>query len=275
MAAAAGCTAALLAASPALADTSQVSASALNITLLGGSVASSGTFTANNTDGGSETTTGDSSPLLSVLGSQNVITAGVLGQYGTALFGGVSRGCAGLLGTGGEFVVGADGTCTVDNGAEVDLVLGVVAGATIALTADAIYATCEATSAPTADGAASLVNARITSTVLGIETTLLNLSPNPAQNTGLTLPGLLNVVLNAQTSSGPGQIDVTALQIEAISGLLVSLDVGNVVCGPNAIAPPIPVIPLAGAPIAAGTLGLVAVGGFLRHRSRREAAIRS
>ncbi|MEN3615644.1 choice-of-anchor P family protein [Plantactinospora sp. ZYX-F-223] len=274
-AAAAGFTAVLLAASPALADTSQVSASALNITLLGGTVASSGTFTANNTDGGSETTTGDSDPTLSVLGSQNVISAGVLGQYGTALFGGVSRGCAGVLGTGGEFVIGPDGTCTVNNGSEVDLTLGVVAGATIALTADAIYATCEATSTPTANGAASLVNARITSTVLGVETTLLNLPANPPPNTGLTVPGLLNILLNAQTSSGPGQIDVTALQIDALAGSLVSLEVGNVICGPNAIAPPIPVIPLAGAPIAAGTLGLVAVGGFLRHRIRREAATRS
>ncbi|MDG4786353.1 choice-of-anchor P family protein [Micromonospora sp. WMMD1102] len=271
----AGCTAAVLAASPALADTSQVSASALQITLLGGTVASSGTFTASNTDGGSETTSGDPDPLLSVLGGQTVITAGVLGQYGRALFGGVSRGCAGVVGTGGAFVVGADGTCVVDNGAEVDFVLGTVGLATISLTADAIYATCEATSTPTASGAASLVNARITSTVLGIETTLLSLPANPPPNTGLTVPGLVNLLLNAQTSSGPGQIDVTALQLEALSGTLVSLEVGNVICGPNAIAPPIPVIPLAGAPIAAGALGLVAVGGLLRYRNRRGVGVRS
>ncbi|MDG4767031.1 choice-of-anchor P family protein [Solwaraspora sp. WMMD406] len=267
-----GLTAVLLIATPAQADTSQVSASALQIGLVGGGVASSGTFTASNTDGGSEVTSGNNAPALTVLGSQNVITAGVLGQYGTAEYLGVSHGCAGVLGAGGTFQFGPGGDCTVTPGAEVTFTLGTSGLASINLRADAIYATCTATSTPTATGDATLTNARITSTTLGVETTLLDLSLDTSPNTGLTVPGLLSIVVNSQTSSGPGQIDVAALRIEALSGTLASLVIGNVICGPNAIAPPIPVIPVAGAPLAAGVLAAAGLGWYLVRRRRNAAA---
>jgi len=258
----------VLAASPALADTSASTANALNMTLVGGTLADSGTTTASN-DGTTETNTGTQFPAIGVLGAQTVITAGVLGQVSRAFDDGSSAACAGVLGTGGTLVVGANGACTVTPSAQVVLNLGVVGLATIAIQASAIYANCNATSSPqTASGSATLVNASITSTVAGITTTLLNLPTNPPIGTGLNIPGLVSLQLNAQSSTGPGQIAVSALQLTALSGSLASVNIGNVTCGPNAVAPPIPVIPLAGLPIAGGLLAMIVAGGFLMRRRR-------
>ncbi|MEV0941701.1 choice-of-anchor P family protein [Micromonospora wenchangensis] len=265
----------VLAASPALADTSQATASALQISLVGGGLASSGTATATN-DGTTESISGNTNPPLSVLGGQTVITAGVLGQYVRAFNDGTSAACAGVLGSGGTINIGAGGSCTVTPGASVTLTLGTNGLATITLVADAIYAQCSATSSPSATGSATLVNASIVSTTLGIPTTLLTLPANPAANTGLNIPGVLSLVLNGQTSSTPGQLTVTALNLSALGGSLASLVIGSAGCGPNAIAPPVPVIPLAGMPIAVG-LGAVAAGtggGIMLHR-RRRATVRS
>jgi hypothetical protein len=258
----------VLAASPALADTSAATANALNMTLVGGTLADSGTTTASN-DGTTETLTGTQFPALAVLGSQTVITAGVLGQVARAFNDGTSAACAGVLGQGGTLTVGTNGVCTVVPSAQVSLTLGVVALATIAIQADAIYANCNASSAPqTASGSATLVNARVVSIVGPVTTTLLSLPLNPAIGTGLSVPGLLSLTLNAQSSTGPGQIAVSALQLTALSGALASVNIGNVTCGPNAVAPPIPVIPLAGLPIAGGLLAIVVAGGFLWRRRR-------
>jgi hypothetical protein len=264
---------AVLSASPAFADTSQSSASALQISLLGGGIASSGTASATN-DGTTESISGNQNPTLAVLGAQNVITAGVLGQNVRAFNDGTSAACAGVLGTAGTLSIGAGGTCTVTPGAAVNLALGTNGLATIALVADALYSSCTATSSPSATGTASLVNARITSTLLGIETTLLSLPVNPAPNSGLSIPGLLNLTLNAQSSSGAGQLTVTALNLSALGGSLVGLSIGTSSCGANAIAPPIPVIPLAGVPIALGVSALAAGTGFVFYR-RRHATARS
>ncbi|WP_434740501.1 choice-of-anchor P family protein [Micromonospora sp. SH-82] len=264
---------AVLAASPAMADTSQSTASALQISLLGGGLASSGSASATN-DGTTESISGNVNPPLTVLGTQTVITAGVLGQAVRAFNDGTSAACAGVLGAGGSITIGAGGACTATPGAAVNLVLGTNGLATITLVADALYSSCTATSSPSATGSASLVNARIVSTVLGIPTTLLSLPANPAPNTGLSIPGLLDLTLNGQTSSGTGQLTVTALNLTALGGSLAGVTVGSAGCGPNAIAPPIPVIPLAGAPIALGLSALAAGtgGGILLHRRRRAAA---
>ncbi|MEU1588185.1 choice-of-anchor P family protein [Micromonospora sp. NPDC005710] len=263
----------VLAASPAMADTSQSSASALQISLLGGGLASSGTASATN-DGTTESISGNQNPPLAVLGAQTVITAGVLGQSVRAFNDGTSAACAGVLGTGGSITIGAGGSCLVTPGAGVTLTLGTSGLATISLVADAIYSSCTATSSPSATGTASLVNARIVSTVLGIETTLLSLPVNPAPNTGLSIPGLINLTLNGQSSSGVGQLTVTALNLTALGGALAGVTIGTSSCGANAVAPPIPVIPLAGAPLALGIGALVAgtTGGFSLYRRRRAAA---
>jgi hypothetical protein len=264
---------AVLAASPAMADTSQSSASALQISLLGGGLASSGTASATN-DGTTESISGNQNPPLAVLGAQTVITAGVLVQNVRAFNDGTSAACAGVLGVGGAVTIGPGGSCLVTPGAGVSLVLGTSGLASIALVADAITSSCTATSSPSATGTTSLVNARITSTLLGVETTLLSLPANPAPNTGLSVPGLLDLTLNGQTSSGTGQLTVTALNLTALGGALAGVTIGTSSCGANAVAPPIPVIPLAGAPIALGIGALVAgtTGGFSLYRRRRAAA---
>ncbi|WP_329108802.1 hypothetical protein OG792_09205 [Micromonospora sp. NBC_01699] len=253
-----------------MADTSQSSGAALQISLVGGGIASSGSASASN-DGTTESISGNQNPPLAVLGGQTVITAGVLNQYVRAFNDGTSAACAGVLGSGGSISIGPTGNCIVNNGAEVDLVLGANGLATINLRADALYASCNATSSPSATGTASLVNARITSTILGIETTLLNLPVNPAPNTGLSIPGVLDILLNSQSSNAPGQLEVSALDITALGGALASVQVGDVTCGANAVAPPIPAIPLAGAPVALGVIAVAATGGILIHRRRRQA----
>ncbi|MFI7080244.1 choice-of-anchor P family protein [Micromonospora sp. NPDC049903] len=259
---------ALAVASPAMADTSQSSASALQISLVGGGLASSGTASATN-DGTTESISGNTNPPLAVLGGQTVITAGVLGQSVRAYNDGTSAACAGVLGAGGAITIGAGGSCIVTPGSEVTLNLGANGLATISLVADAIYSECTATSSPSATGSATLVNARIVSTLLGIPTTLLSLPANPAPNTGLSVPGLLNLTLNGQTSSTTGQLTVTALDLSALGGALASVVIGSSSCGVNAVAPPIPVIPLAGAPVALGLGAVVAsTGGFFLHRRR-------
>ncbi len=254
-----------------MADTSQSTANAIQITLVGGALVDSGITTASN-DGTTETNTGTAAPALSVLGTQSVITAGVLGQVSRAFNDGSAAACAGAVGAGGSITVGNTGTCVVNNGAGVTLTLGTAGLASIALVADAVYANCNATSGPTATGSATLANARITSTILGITTTLLTLDANPAPNTGLNIPGLLNVTLNTQTTPTAGQIIVTALSIAALSGTLASLNVGNVTCGPDAVAPAAPSIPLKGLPIALAMAGLIA-GGVLLVRRLRTATV--
>ncbi|WP_428963040.1 choice-of-anchor P family protein [Micromonospora fluostatini] len=263
----------MVAASPAMADTSQSTASALQISLVGGGLASSGSASATN-DGTTESISGNTNPPLAVLGGQSVITAGVLGQYVRAFNDGTSAACAGVLGSGGSITIGSGGNCTVSPGAEVSLNLGANGLATISLVADALYSSCTATSSPSATGTASLANARIVSTVAGVSTTLLTLPANPAPNTGLSVAGLLNLTLNAQSSSTTGQLSVTALNLSAIGGALASVTIGQSSCGPNAVAPPIPVIPLAGVPIALGLSALAATtgGGILLHRRRRAAS---
>ncbi|MEW2145787.1 choice-of-anchor P family protein [Micromonospora vinacea] len=263
----------VLAASPAMADTSQSSASALQISLLGGGLASSGTASATN-DGTTESISGNQNPPLGVLGAQTVITAGVLSQNVRAFNDGTSAACAGVLGPGGTITIGPGGSCIVTPGTGVTLNLGTSGVATISLVADAIYSSCTATSSPSATGTASLLNARIVSTILGVETTLLSLPENPAPNTGLNVPGLINLTLNAQSSSGVGQLTVTALNLTALGGALAGVTIGTSSCGANAVAPPIPVIPLAGAPLALGIGALVAgtTGGFSFYRRRRAAA---
>jgi len=259
---------ALLIATPAMADTSQASASALELTLIGLPAVNSGVFTASN-DGTTETFFGNNNPSLAILGAQTVITAGALTQDARAFTNGTSAACAGVLGAGGTVTIGVNEVCTATTTPPVVLTLGVIGLATITLEADAIYESCIANSNPAgASALANLVNARIVSTVLGVPVTLLSLPVNPAPNTGLNIPAVLNLTLNGQSSS-PGAIEGHALTLTALSGSLVSLDIGQVTCGPNAVAPPIPAIPLAGAPIAAGVLAIgTLVGGTVWFRRR-------
>jgi hypothetical protein len=260
---AAGLAMVVLIASPAMADTSQATASALQITLAGGGVASSGQTTASN-DGTTESNTGNPSPPLSVLGAQTVFTAGVLGQPSRAFTTGVSAACAGVTSPGEAITLDNVGDCTVTSTSTVVFNLGTVAGASITLEADYIYAYCRADTT-SVSGFATLGNARIVSSLTG---TLLALPANPGANSSLSVPGIVSLTLNRQQSSSPGQLSVTALAFDTAAAGLASVRIGDVACGPNAVAPPVPAIPAAGVPVVAGTLAVLATGVYLWRRRR-------
>jgi hypothetical protein len=208
----------------------------LQVALVGGGLASSGSTTASN-DGTTETLTGTQFPPVSVLGAQTVMTGGTLAQVSRAFDDGSAGACAGVGGAGATFTVDTSGACTVTPSAPVSLNLGVIGLATLSLRADAISGACTATST-TASGSATLTNASIVSTVLGIDTTLLTLPTTPTANTGLAIPGVLDVTLNEQSSSGPNQISVTALTLTPLAGSLAGVTNGTVTCGGGNPTPP-------------------------------------
>ena len=245
----------LMAALPAYADTSQSSASAVTLQLVGQTAVTSGTVTASN-NGTTETITGTNSPALSVLGTQNIIRAGVLAQQARAFSDGSSAACAGLVGVGGTIQVGEGGSCQVSGNPPSGVnLLGVI-------TADAILTRCVANSDGTATATTQIVNARL----LGIP---INLTlPN------INVPGVANVTVGQQTIQGTnGQVSGTAFHLSALSILgppLAQLDIGHVSCGPNARTNPIPTFPLKGLPIAGGIVALA--GGAVYYRRRRTAS---
>lgn len=239
-----------VAAAPAFADTSQATAQAASLTLLNQPVVTTGTFTASN-DGTGQTTTGNSGPALSVLGTQSVLGSGVLAQQAQANNDGSSAACAGTLGAGGTIQIGPNGTCVPSGAATNGVVVNLAPGVT--LTADAVLATCTAASDGTVTGAAQLVNAKVNLPLLPP----ITLAANPAPNTGVTVPGIATLTLNSQSTPSAGSISVSALTL-AITGV-ADLSLGTVTCGPNAATPPIPVIPVQGLPIAGATV-LAAIG---------------
>jgi hypothetical protein len=256
-------------ASPALADTSQATAQAALLQIGGGTVLTTGQVSATNdgTQAAPGTVTGNTAPALSLLGSQDLLAAGVLVQQAVANPTGTSAACAGVVGNGGLVQIGPGGACTF--GAQPSGGVRINLGTTLVfISADAILAECTANSNGTVTGKATLVNARIN--VIGPTPISLDLSPAP--NTNVTVPGIVSLVLNKQsTPSGPGSIMVTALDLNLLSST-AHLALGTVTCGPNAKAPPIPVIPVKGMPFAAATVaaaGLVFLGVRRRRGSRQ------
>lgn len=253
----------LFAAGPAWADTSQATAQAATVQLLGQPVLSSGQVAASS-DGTSQTKTGNTAPPASILGGQTILTSGALFQDAVAN-GGSSAACAGVVGPNGAVQIGPAGGCLVSGSPS-----GVVLNLGLAvLRADVITAECTARSDGSTTGVATLANARITDPTGAI--TLLTLPINPAPNTGLNLPGIVDLTLNRQSSAGPGQISVTALDLTLLSGVNGGAQVrlGIVTCGPNAQTAPIPLLPAAGLPVAAATLflgGAAATLWFVRRR---------
>ncbi len=246
----------LMGALPAYADTSQATASAATLTVVGQPALSTGTVTAAN-DGTTETTTGNPNPALSLLGTQTLLTAGVLVQQARAFNDGTSAACAGVVGPGGIVSVGPGGTCAVSGAAPngVTLLSGVV-------TADAILERCVASSDGTATAHAQIVNAKL----LGVPINLTLPS--------ITVPGVLTLTIAPATTTGTGgAVTATALHLDALSLLgppTAALDLGKVSCGPNAKTQPISAFPTKGLPIAGGVVALA--GGALYIRKRRSAA---
>ena len=193
-----------------------------------------------------------------MLGSQTLLSAGVLAQDAVANSDGTSAACAGAVGAGGSIQIGPSGACTATIGTPggVVLQLGIET-----ITADAMYASCTAASDGTVTGTATIVNA----TGAGIVPLTLPLSPQP--NQGVIVPGLASLILNEQ-ATGTGTITVSALHVTLL-GDAADLTIGTVTCGPNAITEPIPTIPLRGIPLAAAMVGLA--GGVVWVRRRRTA----
>jgi len=271
-------------ASPALADTSAATAQAAKLTLLGGTLLDTGTVTANNdgTIANPGTVVGNTNPGLGTLPGQTLLTAGVLVQQAAANNDGTSAACAGVVGAGGNIQIGPAGNCLVQGAAPGGVVID--AGNLLTITADAILAQCTATSNPPAGpggttASTTLVNAQVK--LAGV--TILTLPVNPAPN-GIALqlppaipplvPSLIGLSLNEQTPvAGPGvpSTTVTALDLNVL-GTTVRVELGKVTCGPNAIAPVVPMIPLKGVPIALATVGAAGVVALTVHRRRRLAA---
>jgi len=169
------------------------------------------------------------------------------------------------VGSNGTVQIGPNQTCLVSGaptGVVLDLGLAV-------LRADAITAECTARSDGTTTGNATLTNARITDATGAV--TLLALPAAPGPNTTLGLPGVVDLVLNRQAASQPGQISVTALELTVLGGVNggTTVRLGDVSCGPNALTAPIPLLSRAGVPVAGATL--LAAGAFLWLVHRRRA----
>ncbi|GAA0306830.1 hypothetical protein [Kineococcus aurantiacus] len=240
----------LATAGPAAADTSVATANALKFT----AVLSTGSGTVTATSGAS--TTGNTTPLLSVLGTQNVVQAGALVQQAVALDTGFSAACAGLVAPNGSISVGADGTCVPSGGTgQVVIALG-----SATLKADAVLATCTARSDGTTTEGVKLVNASVTGgTVAGG-----SLGTNPAAGTTLTvkapLTGLTLATLGLRSTdvpSGAGSVRTSALKV-SLAADLTALTIGTVTCGANAKTVPANALPGPALPLSAAAL--VAVG---------------
>ncbi|MEZ0165575.1 hypothetical protein AB2L27_12505 [Kineococcus sp. LSe6-4] len=254
----------LATATSAAADTSVATANAVTVGALGSSAITSGTATAFNPGSGG-TSTQAQTPLLSVLGGQGGITAGALVQTAVAREDGTSAACAGIVGAGGGITIGADGNCAVSNGSggvqitlvpgtpEVKLLGKVVTPAiegTI-LKADAIVASCTASSAPGSTSRVTLANARVTTA--GV--TVLTLKADPGPNDGVEVKGIATLALHTVPTNPTGTVQATALTINLLTGV-AAVNLGTVTCGANAQTVPTdalpgPTLPLAAAAVAA------------------------
>ncbi|SCX39141.1 hypothetical protein SAMN03159343_0599 [Klenkia marina] len=231
-------------AGPALADSSQASATAVGLSTNGNPTASSGTVAASN-DGQTPVTTGDPQPALTVLGSQTLITSGTLVQRAVARADGTSAACSGLVGSGGSITIGADGSCTVVNGSGGVSIRLLGGGLPVDIRADAITSRCTASSSGATTAAAALVNARVVvSTALG--PTTIPLAAAPAVGAGVSVPGVATLVLNGQTApQGAGSVRAGALTVNLLTGG-VRVDVATSSCGLNVVTLPVPAVPISG-----------------------------
>jgi len=276
----------LLLAGPASADTSRARATAARITLLSNSILDTGVRTASN-DGTTETNTGPGGTGTVVLGNQTLLTAGALVQDADAATNGTSAACAGAVGSGGSIQVGAGLPCTANLGTPdgVTLNLGNAllpvpnlpllpsVNNVVTLGADAIFAECVATTAGET-GRATLVDANLFLTVLGLTPTATPLAANPGPNTMVNLLNLLTVTTNEQINNPDGSLTVNALHIVLLPALTGStaadIIIGSVTCGPNAITAPISLVSGPALPVA--LTATAAVGAVVVLRRRRQTA---
>lgn len=256
----------LMAASPASADTSAASASAVHLDLLGTPIPAPASVT---NDGTQPTqTAGFPNGGLSLLPSNSIIQAGALGQLAVANPDGTSSACAGMISPSSALAIAPDGTCSTGDtttGIVLDLLgLG-------SIRAGAISAQCTADANGNVSGSSNFANAAVYGPTLPLigATKLLDLSANPAPNFGVSIPGIAELLLNKQVVNPDGSLTVTALTV-TIAG--TGFSIGEVTCGPNALTADVPMLPVGGVPlgasIAAATVGAV---GVHRYRTTRVA----
>lgn len=288
-------------ATPALADTSNATALALDVT---GPVAvnTGPPCTASSGATSGACTVGTSTGNLSSL-----VAAALLTQSATSTAsGGNSAACAGLTGPGGgSITIGPSGQCV----APVNPAAGGVVLLGGLVTANAVYATCSDTGGtPTGSSTTVALNPTNTSggilSLGGLLGTLGTVAVNPAVSTPTHLVvtltpllgspvDLLTLDLNTQTTTGtPPQLTVTALDLKILTGLtnlpavgtilaglglapgsVAEVIIGRVTCGPNSVTATPPAFPVRGLPLVAATLG-VAGGAAVLVRRRRIAASR-
>lgn len=241
-------------AGPAGADTSTASATALR--LAGTPIPG----TASAANDGTQPTVVSGTGEPTVLPDNPVLGAGALGQVAAAGNDGTSAACAGLIAPSSALTIAPNGACdpgTTDDGVTLDLT------PLLTLNAGAITAECTASSTGAPTGRARIANGAVT--LAGAP--LLTLDADPDPNSVVGLAGILDITLNGQEVGDDGSITVTALSVSLVGQGLI--EVGQVTCGPNEVAGAIPVVPLAGLPVAGGALLALASGALAVHRRQR------
>ena len=275
-------------ATPALADTSEATARAARLSLLGADVlVTPGCDVEHPSDQSLPPVVCNATPGS---GGQPTLATGLLAETAVANPGSppagtpaTSAACAGIIAGDGTLQIGLDPAQPLDcsftgspDGVVIDL------GGLAEIRADAIIAECNATSVPQGGVATvTFVNAEVQLLVLGIPTgPPIPIASNPAPNTPvLGLGPLLSINLNQQPADTPppppvpGQVSTTALNATVLDILggapVLELALGTVTCGPNVVAADVPVIPLEGLPIALATVAGVGVIALVLHRRRR------
>ena len=245
----------LATATSAAADTSVATANALTAVVLAGNTVTTGVTSATNS-GSQATQTSGPAPAVSVAPSQSGISTGVLAQTAVARADGSSGACAGLVGAGGTISVGDDGLCNVSGGGTGGVQFTV--NNLVVIKADAILATCTATSAGVLTGSVKLLG--VSATVLGLGGGTTNVSATSAENSGINLSAagvpVAQVLTRATTRPGDGSITVNALKV-VVLGKTVYTSIGTVTCGANAKTVPTDALPGPAAPLSAVALAVL------------------
>jgi hypothetical protein len=273
---------ALAAAQPAAAATiSQSTASAINISAL--SVPLIPQSAAVN-DGSSPIDTSSVQGAIPLLPGQTLANTGVYAQAASATDQSTSSACAGIVGSGAGLTLGADGTCnasTTSGPAIVNLPGFTVAGTgfSFRLEASSLYAVCTAGPSDGTTGfsaSSTLANVKLiaSTSVLGIPGPAVTIPIDLNQPLSIPAPfsSVISLGLNQVDSTGP-TTGATALHIGlGPNSSIMSLDLGKVTCGQNAVKLASPVAdPWIAGPTAAAMAGAATVVA-LRTRSRRRDA---
>lgn len=143
-------------------------------------------------------------------------------------------------------------SATVD---QLNLNLGVATGAVTG-----VNATCNATPSG-ATGSGTITGGSLTAPLLPP----LTLTANAAPNTALSIPGVLSVVLNEQSTDSNGVLTVNAVHITLLGGTGGDVIIGHAQCGG---ALPVQATPMISPEVGTSAAAAMAVGGVVYFRRR-------